>query len=89
VYPSLLDPERRAQMEDTIQTTEELARRLAERVRQDHGEGAKIERLVLVASVTEEDGTQRAVVEAAETMPLYERAGTLRHALTKITAAPE
>jgi len=72
-------------MEDAIESTESLARRLAERVREAYGEGATVERLVLVASVTEEDGVQRAVVEA-DGLPLYEQAGTLRHALNAITA---
>ena len=72
-------------MEDAIESTESLARRLAERVREAYGEGAKIERLVLVASVTKEDGAQRAVVEA-DALPLYEQAGTLRHGLSALTS---
>ena len=39
-------------MENTLESaaTEDLVRRLIEKVRQDYGEGAEIERLVLVAS---------------------------------------
>jgi len=66
--------------------TEALTRRLAERVREAYGDEADIERLVLVASVTEEDGSQRAVVEANSELPLYAQAGTLRHGLAALTA---
>jgi hypothetical protein len=59
-----------------------LARSLAERVRREHGKGAKIERLILLASVTEEDGSQVTVVEADEGLPLSAQADTLRHALS-------
>jgi hypothetical protein len=66
-------------MENTLESaaTEDLVRRLIEKVRQDYGEGAEIERLVLVASVTEPGGAQRAAVES-NGLPLYEQAGTLR-----------
>jgi len=50
-------------MENAIDTTE-LARRLAEKVRREHGAEADIDGIVLVARVTEEDGTQRMAVEA-------------------------
>jgi len=40
----------------------------------------------MVASVTEENGSQRAVVVSADGMEPYEKAGTLRHALRAITA---
>jgi hypothetical protein len=76
------------EIQDTTEApaqAEDLARRLAEKVRLAYGEGASIERLVLIASVTEEDGAQRAVVEA-NGLPLYERAGTLRHALNALTS---
>jgi len=72
-------------MEPIMEATQTLAARLAERVRQDHGEGANIERLVLVASITQADGRQRAVVEGNGLEP-YEQAGTLRHGLSAITA---
>jgi hypothetical protein len=74
-------------MENTLEsaTTEDLVRRLIEKVRQDYGEGASVEWLVLVASVTEENGAERAVVEAADGLPLYVQAGTLRHALNALT----
>ncbi len=65
--------------------TDDLARRLAERVRREHGDGAKIDRLVLVASVTDEGGGERISVEAGDLEP-YQRAGTLRHALNSVTA---
>ena len=74
-------------MENVIETTEatqDLTRRLIEKVRQDYGDGASTDRLVLVASVTEEDGAQRAVVES-NGLPLYEQPGTLRHALGALT----
>ena len=65
--------------------TEDLGRRLVEKVRQEYGDGATVERLVVVASVTEEDGSQRAVVEAQDGLALYEQAGTLRHGLSALT----
>jgi hypothetical protein len=73
-------------MENVIETSEAetLALRLAEKVRQEYGEGATIDRLLLVASVTEEDGSQRAVVES-NGLPLYEQAGTLLHARNTLT----
>jgi hypothetical protein len=55
-------------------------------VRCNHDEGARIERLVLVASVTEENGTERVVVEADGGLPLYARAATLRYGLKAITS---
>jgi len=66
--------------------TEDLGRRLLEQARRDHGAGAKVERVFLVASVTEENGSQRAVVVSSDGLKLYEQAGTLRHALNTITA---
>jgi hypothetical protein len=66
--------------------TEDLGRRLLEQARRDHGAGAKVERVLLVASVTEENGAQRAVVVSADSLKLYEQAGTLRHALRALTA---
>ena len=66
--------------------TEDLGRRLLEQARRDHGAEAKVERVLLVASVTEENGSQRAVVVSADGLPLYEQAGTLRHALSALTA---
>jgi len=72
-------------MENFMEATETLAARLADKVREAYGEGADIKRLVLVASVTERDGAQRAVVESDGLEP-YGRAGTLRHALNALTA---
>jgi len=75
-------------MENVIETTEpteDLARRLIEKVRQKYGDGATVERLVVVASITEENGVERAVVEAQDGLPLYAQAGTLRHALNALT----
>jgi hypothetical protein len=65
---------------------EDLGRRLLEQARRDHGAGTKVERVLMVASVTEENGSQRAVVVSADGMEPYEKAGTLRHALRAITA---
>lgn len=64
-----------------------LARSLAERVRREHGKGAKIERLILLASVTEEDGSRVTVVEADEGLPPSAQADTLRHALTTFSGS--
>ena len=66
--------------------TEDLGRRLLEQARRDHGAGAKVERVLLVASVTKEDGAQRAIVVSADGLKLYEQAGALRHALASLTA---
>ena len=46
-------------MENAIETTE-LARCLAEKVSREHGAEADIDGILLVASVTEEDGTNSA-----------------------------
>jgi hypothetical protein len=74
-------------MEHTLQSaaTEDLARRLIEKIRHAYGEDASVDRLVVVASVTEPDGAQRAVVEAQDGLALYEQAGTLRHGLSALT----
>jgi hypothetical protein len=48
------------------------------------GEGATVDRLVLVAGVLEENGAERVVVES-NGLPLYEHAGTLRHALNALS----
>ena len=69
----------------TLEATEDLAHRLLEQVRDFYGEHATVERLVLVASVTQKDGAQRAVA-VANGLPLYEQSGTLRHALSALTA---
>jgi len=66
--------------------TEDLGRCLLEQARRDHGAGAKVERVLMGASVTKEDGAQRAVVVSADGLPLYAQAGTLRHALSALTA---
>src|SRR5215218_8513344 len=60
--------------------TEDLGRRLLEQARRDHGAGAKVEQVLMVASVTEENGAQRAVVVSDDHLEPYEKAGTLRHA---------
>ena len=54
-------------------------------MRAKHGDGATIARLVLAALVTEEDGSQWAVVAAAGDLSLYAQAGTLRHGLASLT----
>jgi hypothetical protein len=65
-------------------TADDLARRLAEKVLENCGEGATVKPLVLVASVTEEDGAERDVVESNGLL-LHQQAGTLRHAVNALT----
>ena len=76
------DPE---PMENSNGTREDAARALIEKVRETYGDGATIDRLILVASVTEEDGSQRIAIEAADGLALYEQQGTLRRAFSTIT----
>jgi len=70
-------------MENAIETTE-LARHLAEEVRRRYGAEADIDGLLLVCSVTEEDGAQRIAVEA-DGMALNVQQGHLRHALNSLS----
>lgn len=81
------DPIKSEAIKIAASEAEDLARRLAERISHDYGEGATVDRIVLVASVTEEDGSQRAVVAAGDGLPLYAQAGTLRRVLSTITAS--
>jgi hypothetical protein len=59
---------------------------LAEKVRQTYGTLADIDVLLLVASVTEENGSQRIAVEGNVLEP-YQQATHLRHALSTISSS--